>query len=101
MSDVEAALAALAARFVTRAAEDLQTLSRWSDAGGNPDDEHRRLLHRLAGAAGTFGFHALSARAAEAEDTVAAGANGGAQLRSVLQELAQVAEGARKRVGSD
>ena len=94
MSDVAAAIANLRARFLARSQDDLAALRRWSDAGARPDDDHRRILHRLAGAAGTFGFHELSERAKRAEDALHAGRPPAAeQLRALLDELAKVTAG--------
>jgi HPt (histidine-containing phosphotransfer) domain-containing protein len=91
LSDVEAALAGLKARFLARADEDLAALRLWAEACGEVDDAHRRLLHRLAGAAGTFGFHALSTRAKDAEDAIGAGAGASApEVCAVLDELARI-----------
>ena len=95
MSEVEAALAALRARFLARAEDDLAALRAWSDSGVAADDAQRRALHRLAGAAGTFGFHALSERAKVAEDALAAGGAAGREIGAVLDELARVTGAAR------
>ena len=89
MSDAEAAIAALKARFLTRAADDLAMLRRWSAAGARADQAHQRIVHRLAGAAGTFGFAEVSALAKRVEDSLAEGvAAEGAALAALLKALA-------------
>jgi HPt (histidine-containing phosphotransfer) domain-containing protein len=77
MSDTyETKLAALRQRFRDRSAADsvvlariVADLERGSPTAGLPP-ELRRIAHGLAGAAGTFGFEAISACAAELEDLV-------------------------------
>ena len=94
MSEIEAGIAALRARFVTRSREDLEALRGWAHAGARPDADHHRILHRLSGAAGTFGFHALSARAKAVEDQLPDAASvAGRELSALLDELARVAAG--------
>ncbi len=64
-------LAPLREKFRARSAEDLtrlRTLLKAADAS-----ELRRLVHSVAGAAGTFGFPALSAAAIAIDDDYAAG----------------------------
>jgi HPt (histidine-containing phosphotransfer) domain-containing protein len=61
-------LDALRRRFVARCAEDLAAL----DAASTPE-ALRPVLHRLAGAAGTFGYPDLSRLAGEAEDATVEG----------------------------
>jgi HPt (histidine-containing phosphotransfer) domain-containing protein len=95
VSDIAAALDGLRQRFLVRSAEDWRLLRAWTARGAPPDDEMRRLVHRLAGAAGTFGFHELSARAKETDDRLCDGlpadpANAAAliaELRRVLDAL--------------
>lgn len=65
-------LAPLRDRFRARAAADradLEALAR-----GDPSSaELRRLVHNLAGSAGTFGYDALSQAAIEIDDQMASG----------------------------
>jgi HPt (histidine-containing phosphotransfer) domain-containing protein len=91
MSDVAAAMDTLRARFLARSKDDLAALQRWSSGGAAPDDDHHRILHRLAGAAGTFGFAAISDHAKAVEDLVVAGRSGdGAALSALIAALAEV-----------
>jgi hypothetical protein len=67
-ADVEAALALLKRRFLDRAADDLQRLLDY--AAGAPAIGRREvqfIVHRLAGAAGTFGFGSVSRAAGRVE----------------------------------
>ena len=65
-------LAALRARFRDRALADRETLDFL--ARENPaSDELRRLVHNLAGTAGTFGYRSLSEAAMEIDDQMASG----------------------------
>jgi HPt (histidine-containing phosphotransfer) domain-containing protein len=95
VTDVAEALERLRARFRTRAAADLTDLRRWST---NPDahqDELHALVHRLAGAAGTFGFDRLSHLAARAEDALIVGAADRlTAIADVIDELKLVSEAA-------
>ena len=94
MSDVAAAMDTLRARFLTRSKDDLEALILWSSAGAAPDDDHHRILHRLAGAAGTFGFAAISDHAKAVEDLVVAGRSGdGMDLSALIAILAAVTSG--------
>ena len=70
MSDFAVAFGGLKARFVERCADDLRALR--DHLAGNPLDPGalRLILHRLAGAAGTFGFADVSRAAGAAEDAV-------------------------------
>lgn len=61
-----AGLARLRRKFVDRARQDLLSLRRHRAAPLAPEDLHL-VVHRLAGAAGTFGFAALSSAAEAAE----------------------------------
>lgn len=60
------ALDELRRRFRQRAAEDLAQILAYRD-GRLPDGELRFVVHRLNGAAGTFGYPAVSAAAAQVE----------------------------------
>lgn len=64
-------LAALRARFVTRAAGDLAWIR---ETGGQPADELLARAHKLAGSGGTFGYPEVSRAAAALEDDLRAGA---------------------------
>jgi HPt (histidine-containing phosphotransfer) domain-containing protein len=64
-------LAPLRAKFRVRATEDLARLRTLR--GANDADELRRLAHSVAGAAGTFGFAALSEAAIVIDDDYVAG----------------------------
>lgn len=90
MSDVAAAMDTLRARFLARSKDDLAALRLWSSAGAAPDDDHHRILHRLAGAAGTFGYAAISDYAKAVEDQVVSGRSGdGADLAALIAALTQ------------
>jgi HPt (histidine-containing phosphotransfer) domain-containing protein len=62
-------LAPLRAKFAARCIEDLAVL-RSDDTA---PEERRRVIHRIAGAAGMFGFAALGALAGRLDDQAAAG----------------------------
>jgi HPt (histidine-containing phosphotransfer) domain-containing protein len=88
VSDVAAAIERLSERFRARAWDDLGDLKRWALDPALFADELRRLVHRLAGGAGTFGFHHLSTLAGEAEDAVLSAAPDlEARLEAVIHEL--------------
>jgi HPt (histidine-containing phosphotransfer) domain-containing protein len=63
-TDPAAALSDLKQRFLQRSADDLAKLLDYADGGAVSAEEIRYLVHRLAGAAGIFGFPALSDAAA-------------------------------------
>jgi HPt (histidine-containing phosphotransfer) domain-containing protein len=89
LSDIAEALAALKAKFLARATNDLAELRSWSARGAPAEPEMRQRVHRLAGAAGTFGFHDLSDLAKRVDDRLASGEAGDApaliaELRRVL-----------------
>lgn len=65
-------LAPLRERFRARAVADGLELEALSQ-GDLSSTELRRLVHNLAGAAGTFGYGALSEAAAEVDNQMAAG----------------------------
>ncbi|WGM47235.1 hypothetical protein KOAAANKH_02110 [Brevundimonas sp. NIBR10] len=88
-------LAALRARFRDRALADreaLEFLARENLAS----DELRRLVHNLAGTAGTFGYRSLSEAAMEIDDQMASGMAADPasmdRLKAGLNELAQSPE---------
>lgn len=90
MSEIDDALARLRQRFVARCADDLAELRRRS--GAAPDDDLVRLVHRIAGAAGTFGFADLSDRAKAAEDALVTGDAGReAALAALIEALQRLA----------
>lgn len=63
-------LAALRARFLARAADDLA----WIEVtGGAPQEELLARTHKLAGAGGTFGYAEVSRIAAALEDDLREG----------------------------
>lgn len=62
-------LAPLRAKFLARAAQDLASLR--SDEVALADKHY--VVHRLAGAAGTFGYAAVSALAAALDERLLAG----------------------------
>lgn len=66
--DLEARLARLKRRFLDRCREDLAVVRSPADA-----EALRTVLHRLAGAGGTFGYPGLSRLAAQAEDELLRG----------------------------
>jgi HPt (histidine-containing phosphotransfer) domain-containing protein len=91
VTDVADALEQLRERFQRRAAVDLETLRRWAgDPRANGEDLHQ-LVHRLAGAAGTFGFHRLSELAAKAEDAIVTeGDDLSSAIAALIEELQRV-----------
>ena len=92
MNDVAEALDRLRSRFLARAADDLDNLRRWTtDPPADAEDLHR-LVHRLSGAAGTFGFRQLSDLAATAEDALVTGRSDSmAALTALMEELDRLA----------
>lgn len=95
MSELEDALASLRGRFVARCADDLTDLRRWAgEPAPAPADIHP-LVHRIAGAAGTFGFADLSERAKRLEDALVVGDFGrGGEISNLLEGLEQLTSGA-------
>jgi len=65
--DFATTLAALKQRFTGRAAQDLDVLIAFRDAPTADPATLKFTVHRLAGAAATFGFPALSEAAAALE----------------------------------
>ena len=91
MNDVAEALDRLRARFLARAADDLADLRRWALDPPAHAEDLQRVIHRLAGAGGTFGFHRLSEFAKVAEDAlVARTSQQKAALADVMGELERV-----------
>lgn len=66
------ALGRLRTRFVARAADDLAALQRHLGGQELAPEPLRFLVHRLAGAAGTFGYPDISDAAGRAEDDLLA-----------------------------
>ncbi|HZL00855.1 MAG TPA: Hpt domain-containing protein [Caulobacteraceae bacterium] len=79
------ALGQLRARFVARAADDLAALRRHLDGEQLASETLRFLVHRLAGAAGTFGYRDVGEAAGSAEDDLLASSS---SLRASLNRLA-------------
>lgn len=85
-------LASLRERFRVRAKADRAALELL--ALGDPgSDELRRLVHNLAGTAGTFGYGSLSQAAVEIDDQMASGLPADPasvdRLKDRLDEVAQ------------
>ena len=78
-------MAGLRARFLERLEEDRARLEAAIAAG----DEAviRALVHRISGAAGMFGYAALSDRAAEVEEALDEGADVEALVDRLLAEI--------------
>jgi HPt (histidine-containing phosphotransfer) domain-containing protein len=86
-ADPTAVLAGLRQRFLRRAAGDLDQLRAWRD-GFFDKDALYLLVHRLHGAAGTFGFPTVSAAAAAAEaDWRERGHPGETTMQALIAEL--------------
>ena len=66
-------LEALRVRFRERALDDLRSVTAWIAADCPPSESIERLIHNLAGAAGTFGFAELHQAAARVDDAMCAG----------------------------
>lgn len=86
-------LAPLRERFRKRAADDLARL-RVLAAGDLASNELRALAHNIAGAAGTFGYPALSEAAMAVDDRYAAGEAPDAPQLAVLEQRLVEAAGA-------
>ena len=84
MTDLESRLAALRAAFIDRAAADLPILRAAIEAEDR--GEAVRIAHRLAGAAGLYGFGAFGEAASRVEQALEAGADRG-EARTLLDEL--------------
>jgi HPt (histidine-containing phosphotransfer) domain-containing protein len=71
VSELDARFAALRERFLARSRGDLELVeAALPDPDAVDREELRRTIHRLAGAAGTFGFAELSRLAGEADDAL-------------------------------
>lgn len=87
------ALETLRLRFVARCGEDRAAIAE--AAAGGDAERLKHLSHKLAGAAGTFGYEALSAAAREVEDQLDLGqAPDAASLRRLDERLAETAASA-------
>lgn len=77
----------LRAQFVERCREDEKRL-----AEASPGDEvFASISHRLAGAAGSFGFSDLSEAAAAVDHSIRSGARpGAAEVLALMRELGRV-----------
>lgn len=73
MTDLETRLAALRSTFIDRTAADLPALRAAIAAGERGDAV--RIAHRLAGAAGMYGFGAFGEAASALEQALEAGAD--------------------------
>ena len=83
--------AALQLRFLDRCRQEQADLSGLLAADDLANPEARRIIHGLAGAAGTFGHMDLSAAAAAADEHYAAGGvPTGGQVQVVLDRLQAV-----------
>ncbi|MBS0294788.1 MAG: Hpt domain-containing protein [Proteobacteria bacterium] len=82
-------LQALKQRFLARSAGDLQVIARaLADPASVGRDDLRQVVHRLAGAAGTFGYAELSRIAGEADDALVLNqADVGAELTQLVEAL--------------
>lgn len=89
MTAFEDKIGALRARFLERCRSDLPVLEAAATDPLAADPETLRFcVHRLAGAAGTFGFPELSHAAGEADDELVQGrAPTADQLRHVIARI--------------
>jgi HPt (histidine-containing phosphotransfer) domain-containing protein len=83
-------LAALRQKFIVRCGEDLARLT----APGTGAEERRRVIHRIAGAAGMFGFSDLGALAGRIDDQAAEGLEPDAGDLAALRAALKAAAGA-------
>ena len=94
MSDPDP-LAALKSRFIARAAEDLATLRGHLNGPRLDPTTLRFTVHRLCGAAGTFGYPEISQAAGLAEDDIIERPDqSDASLRRLAETLERLTEGA-------
>ena len=86
-----AAMVRIRERFLVRVREDLVHLEAHRADAALPREELRMTVHRLAGSAGLFGFHALTEAAADLDEKLAAGAGAdSAMLDRLIDELKRV-----------
>ena len=94
MSEFDARFAALRERFLARSVGDLAIIeAALADLDEADREELRRTVHRLAGAAGTFGYAELSRLAGEADDALMV------DMADVSGELTRVVESLRTALG--
>jgi HPt (histidine-containing phosphotransfer) domain-containing protein len=85
------AMVRLRGRFLERAASDLGDLRKWTREPPDDPERLRYLVHRVAGAAGTFGYDSLSDYAKSAEDALILGrGDRSAALARLMEELERV-----------
>jgi HPt (histidine-containing phosphotransfer) domain-containing protein len=88
-------LAALRSRSIVRAAEDLAALRGHLDGAPLDPATLRFTVHRLAGAAGTFGYAEVSVAAGTAEDDILEHpGQSDASLHHLVEVLARLVEDA-------
>jgi HPt (histidine-containing phosphotransfer) domain-containing protein len=86
MSSVEENLLRLRQRFLDRSSGELYTLKTERER-----EALRLVVHRMAGAAGTFGFPDLSRIAGEIDDALVEGKSvGDAEMAPLIAELERV-----------
>jgi HPt (histidine-containing phosphotransfer) domain-containing protein len=89
-------LAALKSRFIARGAEDLATLRGHLDGARLDPTTLRFTVHRLCGAAGTFGYPEISEAAGLAEDDILDRPDqSDASLRRLVETLEHLVQGAK------
>ena len=86
MSDDIPALERLKQRFLARASEDLAALDQHLAHDDLSADGLRMMVHRLAGAAGTFGYGQVSEAAGGVEDALLRDAR---DVQTALKRLIQ------------
>lgn len=94
MAEFEYRMAALRARFVTRATQEAARIALLLDQGDR--DGLRAICHELAGTAGVFGFGTAGEAASMVEDAIDAGWPGdqlGQATMRLLEELAALPQG--------
>jgi HPt (histidine-containing phosphotransfer) domain-containing protein len=93
VSDFDARYQALRARFVQRCREDLPIIER-AAAGEAVDPEALRMtVHRLSGAAGTFGYPELSGLAGAVDDELIERGEAGPRAIAALVEAVRALVG--------
>jgi HPt (histidine-containing phosphotransfer) domain-containing protein len=93
------ALGRLRTRFVARAADDLAALQRHLGGQELAPEPLRFLVHRLAGAAGTFGYREVGEAAGRAEDdSLASSSNLDASLSRLADALVSLVDENRRAV---
>ena len=92
MSAFDDTMAALKVRFVARASEDLKTLEAHRKGPPLEPAALRLVVHRLAGAAGLFGYPEISVLAGEIDGALAC-AQDERRLPELLAQLESVVRG--------